>query len=139
MLVSGTWPTGITLDPLTGRVTVAAGTTPGTYNVVYELCDKLTPATCATVSDQIIVTPIVEPILENGTIPSTGGTVFTNIASNDKVNGVPAVLGTTGNATVAVSGTWPTGITLDPLTGRVTVAAGTTPGTYNVVYNYAIN
>ena len=131
---SGAWPTGITLDPLTGRVTVAAGTTPGTYNVVYELCDKLTPATCATVSDQIIVTPIVEPIVENGTIPSTGGTVFTNIASNDKVNGVPAVLGTTGNATVATSGTWPTGITLDPLTGRVTVAAGTTPGTYNVVY-----
>uniref|UniRef100_UPI00192AE78D T9SS type B sorting domain-containing protein n=1 Tax=Flavobacterium sp. UGB4466 TaxID=2730889 RepID=UPI00192AE78D len=132
--VSGTWPTGITLDPLTGKVSVAAGTTPGTYNVVYQLCDKLTPATCATVSDEIKVTPVVEPIFENGTIVSTGGTVFANIASNDKVNGVPAVLGTTGNATVAVSGTWPTGITLDPLTGKVSVAAGTTPGTYNVVY-----
>ncbi|BFM44799.1 hypothetical protein CFS9_34400 [Flavobacterium sp. CFS9] len=132
--VSGTWPTGITLDPLTGKVSVAAGTTPGTYNVVYELCDKLTPTTCATVSDEIKVTPIVEPIFENGTIASTGGIVFTNIASNDKVNGVPAVLGTTGNATIAVSGTWPTGITLDPLSGKVSVAAGTTPGTYNVVY-----
>ncbi|MDL2145551.1 hypothetical protein QQY79_23790, partial [Flavobacterium tructae] len=76
----------------------------------------------------------VEPIFENGTIASTGGTVFTNIASNDKVNGVPVVLGTTGNATVAVSGTWPTGITLDPLTGKVSIAAGTTPGTYNVIY-----
>ncbi|WP_124020460.1 DUF7507 domain-containing protein, partial [Flavobacterium tructae] len=132
--VSGTWPTGITLDPLTGKVSVAAGTTPRTYNVVYELCDKLSPVTCATVSDEIKVTPVVEPIFENGTIASTGGTVFTNIASNDKVNGVPAVLGTTGNATVAVSGAWPTGITLDPLTGKVSVAAGTTPGTYNVVY-----
>jgi gliding motility-associated-like protein/uncharacterized repeat protein (TIGR01451 family) len=131
---SGTWPTGITLDPLTGKVTVVAGTIPGTYNVVYTLCDKLTPVTCATVSDEIKVTPIVEPILENGTIPSTGGTVLTNIASNDIVNGVPAVLGATGNATVAQSGLWPTGITLDPLTGKVTVAAGTTPGTYNVIY-----
>ncbi|WP_458294228.1 DUF7507 domain-containing protein, partial [Flavobacterium poyangense] len=97
--VSGTWPTGITLDPLTGKVSVAAGTTPGTYNVVYQLCDKLTPATCATVSDEIKVTPVVEPIFENGTIASTGGIVFANIASNDKVNGVPAVLGATGNAT----------------------------------------
>ncbi|PWA06678.1 T9SS type B sorting domain-containing protein, partial [Flavobacterium laiguense] len=132
--ISGTWPTGITLDPATGKVTVAAGTAPGTYNVVYELCDKLTPVTCATVSNEIKVTAIVEPVLENGTIPSTGGTVFVNIASNDKVNGVSATLGTTGNATVSVSGTWPTGITLDPATGKVTVAAGTAPGTYTVVY-----
>ena len=67
-----------------------------------------------------------------GTFPfriATGGTVFANITSNDIVNGMPATLGATGNATVAVSGVvWPAGITLDPATGKVTVAAGTAPG-----------
>ncbi len=132
--VSGIWPTGITLDPATGKVTIDAGMAPGTYNVVYELCDKLIPQTCATVSNEIKVLSIVEPIAENGTIASTGGIVFANITSNDIVNGMPAVLGATGNASVAVFGTWPTGITLDPTTGKVTVDAGTAPGTYNVVY-----
>jgi gliding motility-associated-like protein len=131
---SGTWPTGIALDPSTGAVTVAAGTTPAVYTVVYELCDKLTPQSCTTVSNAITVTATVNPVKEDGAIPSTGGTVFGNIASNDTVNGVPAVLGTTGNAIVSTMGTWPVGITLDPLTGTVTVAAGTTPAVYNVVY-----
>ncbi|WP_374172412.1 gliding motility-associated C-terminal domain-containing protein [Flavobacterium tructae] len=132
--VSGVWPAGITLDPATGKVTVAAGTVPGTYNVVYELCDKLTPQACATVSNEIKVLSIVEPISENGSIVVKGGTVFANITSNDIVNGMPATLGATGNATVAVSGVWPAGITLDPVTGKVTVAAGIAPGIYNVVY-----
>ncbi|MET3020778.1 gliding motility-associated C-terminal domain-containing protein, partial [Flavobacterium hydatis] len=132
--ISGIWPTGITLDPLTGKVTVDAGIAPGVYNVVYELCDKMTHQVCATVSNEIKVISVVEPIFENGTISSTGGTVFENITSNDKVNGVPVVLGATGNASVAISGIWPTGITLDPLTGKVTVDAGIAPGTYNIVY-----
>ncbi|SHL91724.1 hypothetical protein SAMN05216269_101491, partial [Flavobacterium xinjiangense] len=131
---SGTWPTGIALDSSTGAVTVSAGTAVGVYNVAYELCDKLTPQSCATVSDAITVTATVNPVTETGIAPSAGGTVFTNIVSNDKVNGVPATLGTTGNAAVSESGTWPTGITLDPLTGTVTVAAGTAVGTYNVTY-----
>ena len=131
---SGVWPTGITLNPSTGAVTVAAGTVPGVYNVVYTLCDKLTPTTCATVSDEITVTGVSGPVTDAGTAPATGGTAIPNVAANDKVNGVPATLGTTGNATVAESGVWPTGITLNPSTGAVTVAAGTVPGVYNVVY-----
>ncbi|MDL2141578.1 gliding motility-associated C-terminal domain-containing protein [Flavobacterium tructae] len=130
-------PTGMTLNT-DGTIKVNTGTAPGVYTVIYSICSKAMAAAGTPMCDQaeakITVTATVEPIFENGTIASTGGTVFTNIASNDKVNGVPAVLGTTGNATVAVSGTWPTGITLDPLTGKVSVAAGTTPGTYNVVY-----
>ena len=54
---TGTWPAGITLNPLTGAVTVAAGTVPGVYNVAYELCDKLTPTTCTTVINKIQITP----------------------------------------------------------------------------------
>jgi len=132
--VSGTWPSGITLDTNTGAISVTQGTTPGTYSVTYQLCDKLTPQTCSSTTDYITVNPIVEPITESGTVDANGGIAITNITTNDKVNGLPATLGTTGNAAVSVSGTWPTGITLNTTTGAVNVADGTTAGVYSIVY-----
>lgn len=51
----GTWPSGITLNTSTGAINVATGTSVGTYNVTYQLCDKLTPQSCTTVTDQITV------------------------------------------------------------------------------------
>ncbi len=131
---SGTWPVGITLNTTTGAISVAAGTAPGTYPVTYQLCDKLTPQTCATITDTIIVTPSINPITDYRTAPETGGIAINNIAANDQVNGVAATLGTAGNAMVATSGTWPVGITLNTTTGAISVAAGTVPGTYPVTY-----
>lgn len=129
---SGTWPAGITLNTTTGAISVAIGTTPGTYPVTYQLCNKNTPAQCVTVVDNITVTPLIKPITESGTVSTlTGGTAIANIRSNDKVNGVAA---TATNSTIATSGTWPAGITLNTTTGAISVAAGTTPGTYNVTY-----
>jgi uncharacterized repeat protein (TIGR01451 family) len=133
--VVGTWPAGITLDPTTGAVSVAIGTVPGVYSITYKLCDKLTPQNCADMVDQVTVTPSIVPVTESGTVSTlTGGTALTNIAGNDQVNGLPATLGGTGNATVAVVGTWPAGITLDPTTGAVSVAIGTVPGVYSITY-----
>ncbi|MBC5839496.1 T9SS type B sorting domain-containing protein, partial [Flavobacterium muglaense] len=130
---AGTWPAGITLDPLTGIVTVQSGTVPGVYSVEYILCDKLTPQTCSRVSNVITVTPVIDPGKEDSTIPSTGGST-TSVVLNDNVNGLPADISPTGNAVIAISGTWPSGITLDPATGIITVAPGTAVGVYNVVY-----
>ena len=127
----GTWPTGITLNPSTGAVTVAPGTTPGNYPVTYQLCDKLSPPNCATVVDTVKVIPAIFPVTENGTIPATGGTAIPNVLSNDMTNGVPS---TTTNSTISQVGSWPTGITLNPSTGAVTVAPGTTPGNYPITY-----
>lgn len=67
------------------------------------------------------------------------GTTGNIASSNDKVsvNSVmvtPVFSGTGKNATVSQIGNWPTGITLDPLTGEVKVAAGTTMPTQPLEY-----
>ncbi|PRY28144.1 hypothetical protein CLV58_1301, partial [Spirosoma oryzae] len=131
----GTYPTGISLNPNTGSVSVAAGTAPGSYTLAYQLCDKLTPVTCTTGVVSFTVTPAVTASPDAGTASAgTGGTPVANVAANDVVNGQPATLGTNGNATVAQVGTYPTGISLNPATGSVSVAAGTAPGSYTLAY-----
>ncbi|MFD2574650.1 beta strand repeat-containing protein, partial [Spirosoma soli] len=64
----------------------------------------------------------------------TGGVAIPNVVANDVVNTLPATLGGAGNATLATVGTYPTGITLDPTTGSISVAVGTTPGSYTLAY-----
>ncbi|MBK8111122.1 MAG: DUF11 domain-containing protein [Saprospiraceae bacterium] len=87
------------------------------------------------VKDTLDVIVCVSAVTESGTVlSSTGGTAINNVASNDLINGSPATLGGGGNATIAESGTWPSGITLNTSTGEVSVIPGTTPGTYPVTY-----
>lgn len=74
----------------------------------------------------------INPVTESGTIANTGGTVITNVASNDQVNGAAVVLGT--NASVSQSGGWPAGISLNTSTGAVAVGAGTIAGVYTIDY-----
>ena len=132
---SGVWPVGITLNLATGSVNTSAGVQPGTYPITYSLCDKNVPINCATMADVVVVTANIAPANDNGSmVAGTVTTPIANIANGDNVNGAPAVLGTSGNATVATSGTWPNGITLDPLTGAITVGARVQPGTYVVTY-----
>ena len=132
---SGTWPPGITLDPSTGAVNVASTVAPGVYTVPYTLCDKSTPPNCATVNDTVTVTGVVVPQPDSGTVAAgTGGIAVPNVTTNDKVNGQPATLGPSGNATVTQTGTWPPGITLDPASGAVNVAGTVAPGTYTANY-----
>ncbi|GAB3491443.1 hypothetical protein GCM10027341_04400 [Spirosoma knui] len=131
----GTYPPGITLDPATGSISVAQGTTPGSYTVAYQLCDQLTPVTCTTGLATVTVTASIQANPDAGTASAgTGGTAVANVVANDIVNGVPATLGTGGNATVAAIGFYPTGITLNTTTGSIDVAVGTTPGNYTVTY-----
>jgi large repetitive protein len=47
---------GVTLDPLTGIVSVDPGTPEGTYTIEYQLCEVLNPTNC----DNAIVTVTVE-------------------------------------------------------------------------------
>jgi len=70
---SGTWPAGITLDTNTGAINVAAGTTSGTYSVTYQLCDKLTPQSCGTVTDQVIVYPLPTSSITTTPVSCNGG------------------------------------------------------------------
>ncbi|NID13844.1 putative Ig domain-containing protein, partial [Fibrivirga algicola] len=129
----GTYPAGITLDANTGSVSVAIGTVPGTYTLVYQLCDKLSPVTCTTANAVVTVAPSVIAMDDAGLASAgTGGTAIPNVTGNDIVNGVSVLLGV--NAEVSTVGTYPAGITLNTTTGSISVATGTVPGTYTLVY-----
>ena len=47
--------TGVTLDPLTGKINVAAGTPAGTYTVTYQICDQTFTSNCKTATATITV------------------------------------------------------------------------------------
>ena len=131
---SGAWPAGITLDPATGAVNVAATVGAGNYSMTYQLCDRLTPPHCTTAQVTVTVSSVVAQPDTGAVTVGTASTAVANIAANDSINGAPATLGAGGNATVAASGTWPAGITLDPATGAVNVAATVAAGTYTMNY-----
>jgi hypothetical protein len=131
--VSTTNPS-VTLDAATGAVSVAAATPAGTYTLVYQICEQLNPDSCDTA--EVVVTVGVAPVVavdDAGTLPanSDGGLAVANVLANDTLNGVGATLATVNLA--QVSATNPN-VTLDAATGAVTVAAGTVPGTYTLVY-----
>jgi uncharacterized repeat protein (TIGR01451 family) len=132
---SGSWPTGLTLNTNTGAITTTAALPPGSYSVLYQLCDKNSPPNCATATDTIVVSASIAPVAATGTaVAGTASTPIANVAAGATVNGAAATLGATGNATVAQSGSWPAGITLNTTTGAVTTTAAVTPGSYSIVY-----
>ena len=131
----GTWTPGIALNATTGAVTTTAAVAPGSYTLQYQLCDKNTPTNCATTSDTVTVTASIVPVTDSGTaVSGTASTPIANVAANDTVNGATATLGSAGNATVAQSGTWTTGIALNTATGAITTTAAVGPGSYSVAY-----
>ncbi len=123
---------GITLNTTTGRVSVAQGTTPGSYTLVYQLCTTLgTPTTCTTSFASITVSPAITASPDAGTASAgVGGTAVANVRTNDLVNGQPATSANSSLSLVSSSA----GITLNTTTGSVSVAQGTAPGSYTLVY-----
>jgi len=76
---------------------------PGTYTMVYELCNL---SNCETAEVEIVVAADIAPEDDSGTgISGTASTPVANVAANDNVNGQPAdITPTTGNATVVEKG-----------------------------------
>lgn len=138
---TGVWQIGALLPGQSGTLTLQ-----GTVNAGQEgqvIANTTTRAegtrhSTSTAGDVLTAQVIVvgaNPVTESGNaVAGTASSPIANVAANDKVNGVQATLGVTGNATVAQSGTWPTGITLDTNDGSIDVAATVAPGTYNVTY-----
>ncbi|MEY8880392.1 OmpA family protein [Donghicola sp. XS_ASV15] len=142
---------GITLDAATGEVIVAAGTTAGTYLYTYEICEVLNPTNCDTAVVMIVTDPQAAVAVDDtpAAVDGAAGATIPNVVANDTLGGVASpTIGT--EVTLAISGTAQDGatalgldvvpasggITLDPATGEVIVAAGTTAGTY--LYTYEI-
>ncbi|WP_316805628.1 beta strand repeat-containing protein, partial [Pedobacter nototheniae] len=123
----------VTLDPLTGKINVAAGTKTGTYTVQYQIQDKLNPAlTTTAVATVTITAPAMVATNDSGSANGfAGGTAIENVLANDTYNGVEATLTTVNLSQLTTSDP---NVTLDPLTGKINVAAGTKAGTYTVQY-----
>ncbi|MBC8152859.1 MAG: Ig-like domain-containing protein, partial [Bacteroidetes bacterium] len=134
--VVGSPAKGITTVNPDGTVNYIANPgTSGTDVFSYTICDLADSTVCSVTTVTITIIPSVMASPDAGTVSAgTGGVAVANVAANDIVNAELAVLGTGGNATVAAVGVYPPGITLDAATGSVSVAQGTTPGSYTVAY-----
>lgn len=126
---------GVVLDPATGNVSVAPGTPAGTYTISYQICETLNPSNCANSTVIVVVdaAPIAATNDDAGTIPGvSGGQNLVNALANDSLNGQPANI-----SQITLTVTSPAanpGVTLEPATGMVSVAANTPAGTYTIGY-----
>ncbi|MBM1106787.1 hypothetical protein JQC67_11605, partial [Aurantibacter crassamenti] len=127
--------TGVTIAP-DGTITVPAGTTAGSYDVEYSICEKLNTSNCDTAIATIVVSaaPIVAVADDFSGSPVNGftGGDAGDVTINDTLNGV-AVDDNDINITITdIDGL--TGVTIDT-DGTITVPAGTTAGSYDVEYS----
>ena len=122
-----------------GTVTVPSGTKSGTYEIVYNICERLNPNNCATAIATVkvfvptVVTPTTIEAVNDGvtTITSTTGGTTPSVLTNDKLNGVanPSV----STVTLTWNTATPTGFTLNP-NGTIAVAPNTPAGTHTISY-----
>ncbi len=118
-------------------VQVAAGTPAGSYTLTYRICEILNLANC---DDAVVTVPVGVPVIEanddvgvaiNG---FTGGTSFSNVLVNDKLNGTS--VNPSAISLSFVSSGHP-GISLNG--ANVDVAAGTPAGNYSLTYKICDN
>lgn len=125
----------IVLDTTNGSVGVTPGAPVGTHTLVYTICDPVTPSLCddATVTVQVPAY-VIDARDDAGAIsPATGGIAVANVLANDVLGTAAATTGTVTLSTVAVSPA-AAGVTLNAVTGAITVAPGTALDTYALVY-----
>ncbi|MBE7661391.1 hypothetical protein F7646_12480, partial [Tenacibaculum finnmarkense genomovar finnmarkense] len=142
-LTAGTAPTptsgSITMNA-DGSITIAPGTTAGTYDYEYTICENLNPANCSTVTSKVVVeaAPIEAVKDEFTSINGKDGATTTSVLENDTLNGkeiVPSeVTLTVGTAPTPIAGS-----ILMNTDGTITIARGTTAGTYDYEYTICEN
>ena len=129
-------PKGVlTLNP-DGTATLGANAPAGTYELTYQICEKLNPTNCSSATIKVTVkAPGIDAVTETTTSinGNTGGTTA-SLVTNDTLNGNPAVIGTNPGQVKLTGITVPTGLTLNA-DGTVSVAANTPAGNYNVEYS----
>ncbi|MFH6998490.1 gliding motility-associated C-terminal domain-containing protein [Flavobacterium sp. FlaQc-57] len=132
------------LDIVSGKVSVPAGTPSGIYTIRYEICEVLNPTNCS--QADIVVTVVSGPIIANddaatGINGLDGAINVVNVLTNDLLDNLPPTLSqvkitVVSPADVINSTAVPI---LDPLTGLVSVPAGTSTGNYTIVYQICEN
>uniref|UniRef100_UPI0034D95C45 T9SS type B sorting domain-containing protein n=1 Tax=Flavobacterium anhuiense TaxID=459526 RepID=UPI0034D95C45 len=134
-------PKGYLTVDANGNIVLGANPPAGTYELTYEICEKLNPDNCSSNTVKVTVgTPVIDAVEDavasiNGNI---GGTTI-SLTANDKLNGNPIVVGTAaGEVKFEIIGTLPTGLTLNS-DYTITVAPNTPAGDYNVEYKICEN
>lgn len=90
------------------------------------------PTTAGDDLTESVAAVAISPAADSGNaIAGVASTPVANVRANDTINGAPA---TTANSTIAVSGTWAAGITLNTSTGAIAVGSGVAAGTYVLTY-----
>ncbi|WP_456315517.1 T9SS type B sorting domain-containing protein, partial [Pseudomonas shirazensis] len=130
-------PKGVlTLNP-DGTVTLGANAPAGTYELTYQICEKLNPSNCSSATIEVTVTaPGIDAVTETTSTIVRGnvGGKTESLVLNDTLNGNPVVIGTSAGQVKLIGITVPTGFTLNA-DGKVTVAANTPKGNYEVEYS----
>ncbi|MBF4518464.1 gliding motility-associated C-terminal domain-containing protein, partial [Flavobacterium sp. ANB] len=130
-------PKGVLTLNADGTVTVDANAPAGTYDLTYQICEKLNPTNCSTATIEVTVTaPGIDAVTETTTTIVRGnvGGKTESLVLNDTLNGNPVVIGTSAGEVKLTPITVPTGFTLNS-DGTVSVPAGTPAGNYEVEYS----
>ena len=128
-------PAGALTLNANGSVDVAAGTTAGTYQLTYQICEVLNPANCDTaVATVEVIAAVINAVDDNyGPVNGFAGDPAVGDALiNDTLNGSQ-----TNVSEVAITILTPAsdpGVVLDTGTGQVSVAVSTPAGTYTIDY-----
>lgn len=129
----GTLPTGVSIDGVTGAVTVAPGTPAGDYSFEYQICHTANPTVCDTAKVTFTVTKddvIAAEDVQKKEIGSNGG-VVANITEISTLNNDPVVMNEVNVTIVDDAGI--SGITIAE-NGDVIIPAKVKPGTYTIAY-----
>lgn len=137
---SNEWPAGISINE-TGQLVIASGASiPLGKSLEYKICTT-SGQSCsnAFITFEIPIEGKTDSYLWNASTIQ-----YPSVVANDvfKVNHVvtPIVLsGANKNVTVSQNGSWPTGITLNTITGEINVASGTPAPSVPLKYNLCVD
>jgi len=153
-LLPGTAPvptTGSITMNADGTITVAAGTTPGSYPYPYQICSipATTPATCDIATATVVVAAPGATSITKTSLPASGTTVAPNEIVTYTLTAVVSTNTTTENITLTdtLSANQTFGTLTPPTTGSCTTGqvvtctlpSGTIPGTYTFTYTATVN
>jgi gliding motility-associated-like protein len=125
--------TGVSIDPVTGVLTLGSSATPGTYEVTYSIGADL--ATCRAATTSTAIQVVISPS-SDANVGFTYTTPVCTIAQSTLDPVLAAGFVTGGTFTANPS----TGITINASTGVISLANNATaPGTYNITYTIGIN
>ncbi|PAT39261.1 hypothetical protein CK623_10920 [Vandammella animalimorsus] len=134
----------VSLNTSTGLIEVAAGAPVGTHTVEYQICLVNRPAICATATETVHVVSIdaVDDNMGEHNYSATNSIVTPSVVADngsgmDTANGQPAEIGT--NVTLTPGTPSNPALTMNATTGVITVAAGTSPGTYTYPYTICLH